>query len=77
MQYAFDAEGVSVAAGSIGEGSAKAELPMPDMHIFLEEKAGWDVLGADGLERYARFSRDGGYEGKVEEWMRGHASNPT
>lgn len=75
MQYAFDAEGMSIAAGSIDEGS-KAELPRPEMHIFLEEKADWDVLGADGLERHGRFSRDGGHDGKVEEWMREYASQP-
>lgn len=55
MIYDHKKEHVSIAAGTIDEGTVKGELPKTDHHIFLEEKAGWYDLPDDETGRYKKF----------------------
>jgi len=55
MVYDHQKESISIAAGTIDEGSVKGKLPKTGHHIFLEEKAGWYDLPDDETGRYAKF----------------------
>ena len=48
----------SIAVGSIDEASVQVESLKVNKHIFLREKASWEVLGDDGLEPYQGFSEE-------------------
>lgn len=60
-----------IAAASIDEESVKGELPKMRNHIFLKDKAQWEVLGEDGLDRHEGFSEDG-FDKKIDQWMKAH-----
>lgn len=64
-------EWMSIAVGSIDEGSVKGDLIKPTKHIFLEEKAGWFDLPEDGLGRFERFS-DAESDRMIKAWMEEH-----
>jgi hypothetical protein len=52
MVYNFDKDDVSVTMGSIDPDSFICEPPKIKNHIFVREKAAWDVLPDDGAERW-------------------------
>lgn len=54
MAYKNMPELIGIPAGTIDPGSDGEEIPRPDCHIFLEEKAGWFEVPGDGLERFER-----------------------
>ena len=45
------------------------DIPKPEAHIFLKEKAQWEVLGEDGIERFEGFSP--GFEDMMKAWEEG------
>jgi hypothetical protein len=52
MVYNFDKDEVSVTMGSIDLASFTCDPPKIKNHIFVREKAAWDVLPEDGAERW-------------------------
>lgn len=71
MMYHCEPNSIGIAAGTIDEGSLPAgkEVGKPIAHIFLKEKAGWEVLGEDGIERFDEFSE--GFADVMKEWKEG------
>lgn len=74
MHSATSPREMCIVAGSIDEGSVKGKLPKPERHIFIEEKAGWFDLPADGLQRFDRFD-EVGYDEKIQAWVREHGED--
>lgn len=68
MQYHFQPQRLSIAAGTI-DGST-APLPQPGEHIFLSEKASWFNLPQDGINRFDEF--DPPFQRKLETWKKEH-----
>ena len=52
MAYKSVPELIGIPAGTIDPGSDGGDIPRPDCHIFLGEKAGWFEVPGDGLERF-------------------------
>ncbi|OJJ81011.1 GFA family protein [Aspergillus glaucus CBS 516.65] len=52
MAYKSMPELIGIPAGTIDPGSDGEDIPRPDCHIFLSEKAGWFEVPGDGLERF-------------------------
>lgn len=48
-----DLPSVGIAAGSLDDDT---QVPRPESHIFLKEKAAWYEIPDDGAERYQTFS---------------------
>ena len=75
MVYHCQPDCVSVPMGSIDEGSVVESgraWGRPVAHIFMKEKAEWEVLGDDGIERLEEFSRD--FAGCMRTWEEGRRS---
>jgi hypothetical protein len=66
MQYYFQPERLSIAAGTIDR--CRALLPPPREHIFLSEQASWFKLLEDGLNRFEEF--DPPFQRKLEAWKK-------
>ena len=49
-----------------------ADIPKPEAHIFLKERAQWEVLGEDGIERFEGFSP--GFDDMMKAWEEGGRS---
>lgn len=69
MQYKFQPEWISIAAGSIDEESVHGQLVGVSEHIFLGEKAAWFEVPDDGAERFERFS--GNFQEQIDTWKEG------
>ncbi|TVY60784.1 hypothetical protein LSUE1_G008303 [Lachnellula suecica] len=66
MQYHCEPEVISIAAGSIDEGSVKGKLPKVDQNIFVGQKAGWFELPEDGVRSTETFGS--AFLKKIEDW---------
>ena len=71
MIYHCQPDSIGIAVGTIDEGSLPEgkEVGKPIAHIFLKEKAAWELMGEDGIERVERFS--GGFEDGIRKWEEG------
>lgn len=65
MQYYATPDDIGVAAGTVDEASVQGRLVKPN-HIFVADKAGWDILPEDGLERYEKFTP--GFQEALDTW---------
>jgi hypothetical protein len=68
MQYYFQPQRLSIAAGTIDRSTTP--LPRPREHIFLTDKASWFKLPDDGLDRFEEF--DPPFQSKLEDWKKEH-----
>jgi hypothetical protein len=55
MAYNFDKDNISVTMGSTRTESFTCEVPKVKKHIYVGEKAAWDVLPDDGAERWGTW----------------------
>lgn len=69
MEYHATGNTISVAAGTIDEGSVVGELAGPNNRIFVEEKAAWFTIPDDGLKRYDRFPDS--FQEAIDAWKAG------
>ena len=71
MEYYATPDTISIAAGTIDEGSVVGDLPGPTNHIFVADKAPWFKIPNDGLERYDGFPD--GMQTAIDRWSEGKA----
>lgn len=67
MEYFFDMDTVSVAAGTIDDRRMQSGVVMKvTEHIFVEQKPGWYEIPEDGVKQCDTFPD--GFEGKFAAW---------